>query len=187
MLLVNIFKVPIPVLIFLNILFFVSGCGKQKEDTPRLLPYPCSSKIVATVNGENICKKDLEKIAETMDLKPEETLKLMIDDEILSQYAVSKGFLRSTSVIKDWKRALVQKLLEEEVEKKVPEESITFEEIKDYYVKNYAGKGKLLEEAIEEIKWNILNQRRKDAYENLIRKLQAKTKYSIRTEILETR
>lgn len=167
-----------------TIVFLVCSCRCEKNH-PQVYKLKCRGRAVAVINGDEICREEVEKAAKQAGITPREALSKLIDESALADEAIRKGFLLNQSVIKQWKKLLAQKFLQVEVEKKVPVESVTLEDIKKYYVNNYEGRGVLLEQAWRDIRDTILKNRRKVVYNKLIRELQKKYNYSLKLEKLK--
>jgi hypothetical protein len=175
----------VKILIFIFVLAGTSSCGTGAPG-PVVYTRAGGGRAVASAGGHRIYTSQLEEACRESGLQPRPALEKMIDEYILVHEAVEKGFLDEETVVRQWKKALIQRLLEEQVEKKIPEESVTFEDIKAYYVRSYANKGKLLEEAWQEIRFKILTERRSAAYENLVRSVEEKNKPVIHTDRIES-
>jgi hypothetical protein len=148
------------------------GCG-PKPEAPSLAGESGTGGVVAEVDGAAIYASAVEEAAGEAGLSPPEALSSLIDERIAAQEAADRGFLADGDVVRNWKKALVQKVLEAEVEDRVPEESVTLEDIRKYYAANFAGRGLLLEQVWKDIRDRILVERRNIAYQELVERLEA--------------
>ena len=167
-------------------IFVVFTFCDGKETGPVLFEPGGQGDVVAEVNGIKIHSSLVEAAVAETGLEPGEALDRLIDDIILTDKAVRQGYINSSKVEKTWKKVLVQKILEQQVEKVVPEESIALEDIQEYYVATYANRGRLLGEVWQEIRFKLLKERRDAVYQQLIKTLESKGAAAVYPEKVET-
>jgi hypothetical protein len=153
------------------IFIILQGC-RGEEHRPEVVHEGGGGRVIAVAEGVDIHAPQLREASKTSGLPPREALDRMIDEVLLSLDAEEKGYLENNEVAAVWKKALVQKMLEVEVEKRVPENSVTPEDVRTYYQRSYAGAGMLLEQAYDEIRKKLLAERRQAAYDDLVRALE---------------
>jgi len=164
--------------IIIWICILITGC-KGEELRPSLSYEAGKGEVVAQINGIEIYASQVEEACRETGLPPREVLEKMIDEIVLADEAAGKDHLRNRTVVINWKKVLVQKILEDEVEKKVPEESVTYEDIKTFYVENYAGRGLLIEDVRKEIMMKLLVERRNLVYQELAKALEKESSAEI--------
>lgn len=148
------------------------GCGPE-PGTPSLAGRAGSGGSVAEVDGMPIRASEVREAAMEYGLSPQEALSHLIDEAVLAHEAADQGLLSDGDVIRNWKKAMVQKALEAEVEDRVPVDSITLDDIRTYYAANFANRGLLLEQVWKDIRNQILIERRNLVYRELVEKLEA--------------
>ena len=155
-------------------IFIVFTFCNGKETGPVLFEPGGQGDVVAEVNGIKIHSSFVEAAAAEAGMEPGEALDRLIDDIVLADEAVRHGYSNSSKVSKIWKKVLVQKMLEQQVEKVVPEESVTLEDIQEYYKANYVNRGRLLDEVWQEIRFKLLKEKRESVYRQLLQTVEAK-------------
>lgn len=81
-------------------------------------------RVVSTVDGVGITLEEVERVARAEGVPPRQALRRLQDDLLLAAEAERRGFGRDRETAGRLRAAGVQKLLEEEVERSVPESSI---------------------------------------------------------------
>jgi len=176
-------RLPSAIVLWLGLA--AAGCGGEDPLTPELLASGAGSEadpVVAVVDGEPIHLGRVRELSEELGMAPGDVLEGMIEMTLLAREAERRGHMGSPGVRDVWKKALVQKILAEQVEARVPEDSVTVDDVKAYYVANYKNKGMLLEDAWREIWARILTERRKAEHDALVRRLKEKTRITIDEE-----
>jgi len=159
----------------LLIVLCLGACRHGGKRTPVLYNEAGKGKVVATIDGISIYESQVLEDCKETGLPPREVLDKMIDEALLVGEEGGGDLLEGEEVERVWKKALVQKILEVEVEKKVTQDSVTLDDIKEYYVRNYEGQGLLLEDVWREIRFKLLSERRAAAYQALIKPLAEKS------------
>ncbi|MFH1438466.1 MAG: hypothetical protein ABIJ56_22345 [Pseudomonadota bacterium] len=167
-------------------IFIVFTFCNGRETGPVLFEPGGKGDVVAEVDGIKIRRSLVQAAAAEAGMEPGEVLDRLIDDIVLADEAVRHGYIDSSRVEKAWKKVLVQKILEQQVEKEVPKESITLEDIQQYYVANYENRGRLLGEVWQEIRFKLLKERRDVVYRKLINTLEAKGAATFYPEKVDT-
>jgi len=161
------------------IFILASGCGDESE-TPSLYGEKGKGGVVAEVDGMPIYASQVEEAGRDAGLSPPEALSRLIEEAVMAREAAAKGLLSDKDVVGSWKKALVQKALEAEVEGRVPEDSVTLEDIQKYYAANFANRGLLLEQVWKDIRLQILVERRNLVYKELLKRLESEHADEIR-------
>lgn len=167
------------------VIFLLAGGCRAEPTGPALVWEKSGGKPVAEVADIPIPLSRVDEACKETGFSPAQATQKLIDEIVLAIEAESENFLDDEHVIKIWKKVLVQKILEEEVDEKVPESSVTVEDIKAYYIANYQGRGVLLEDAWRDIRAQILVQRRSQVYQQLIKKLETENKAQLYYDKLE--
>jgi len=167
------------------VIFLLAGGCRAETPGPALVWESDVNKPVAEVAGIHVPLSQVDEACKETSLSPAQATQKLIDEIVLAKEAENENFLDDDHVIKIWKKVLVQKILEEEIDGKVPESSVTLEDIKAYYVANYQGRGVLLEDAWKDIRAQILVQRRSQVYQQLIKKLETDNKAQVYYDKLE--
>jgi hypothetical protein len=167
------------------VIFLLAGGCKVETPGPVLVWESNGGKPVAEVAGIPIPLSRVDEACKETGFSPAQATRKLIDEIVLAKEAEKKNFLDDEHVIKIWKKVLVQKILEEEVDGNVPESSVSLEDIKAYYIANYQGRGVLLEDAWRDIRAQILAQRRSQVYQQLIKKLETENKAHVYYDKLE--
>lgn len=162
------------------IIFIASmfGCSPPDDSMRPVMYDPVGSgpddPVAAVVGGEPIHLSRVLWISSETGRPPREVLDGMVEMTLLAQEAQRRGLMDEPAVKRTYKKALVQALLAEQVESKVDPDSVSMQEVRDYYIANYENKGVLLEDAWREI-WNHLVARKRRAlYDELIQRLREK-------------
>ena len=167
------------------VIFLLAGGCRAEPTGPALVWEKSGGKPVAEVADIPIPLSQVDEACKETGFSPAQATQKLIDEIVLAKEAENENFLDDEHVIKIWKKVLVQKILEEEVDEKVPESSVTVEDIKAYYIANYQGRGVLLEDAWRDIRAQILVQRRSQVYQQLIKKLETENKAQVYHDKLE--
>lgn len=165
-----------------------ASCGQGDPLEPvRLHGRPASADdpVVALVEGEPIHLSRVREVAAELGRPADEVLEGMVEMTLLAHEAEHRGLLAAPAVGKVYEKALVQRLLEQEVERRVPADSVGVEDIRAYYVANFAGKGLLLEDVWREIWAQIVAERRREAYEALVVRIRSATDVDVDEENVE--
>ncbi|MFW6050014.1 MAG: hypothetical protein ACODAU_02500 [Myxococcota bacterium] len=88
---------------------------------------------MSTVNGEPITRADVEGVARSTGLDPEDALKRLQRGILLALEAERRGYGEHPEAVSAVRRAAVQALLEREVEARVTSSSISEEELRRAY------------------------------------------------------
>ena len=128
---------PVGACLLLWVLSFGVGCqaeeGAEVAAEEEILPLR-EGEVVARVNGRAITRAELElAMKQSPGAQEDEVLEALIRLEVLAQEALERGLEQREDVRYVRDRALVQRLLELEVESKVGPESISAEEIEEVY------------------------------------------------------
>lgn len=156
----------------ITFIFILATCCGAEPEAPLLSSESGKGGVVAEVNGIPIHASQVEEAAVEAGVSPREALSRLIDEILIAREAAEMGLLLDRDVIGYWKKAMVQKSLEAEVEARVPEDSVTLEDIKKYYAANFAGRGILLEQVWKDIRLQILIERRNMVYQELVKRLE---------------
>jgi hypothetical protein len=165
-----------------------AGCGAEDPLVPvRLHARPASADdpVVAVVEGEPILLSRVRQVSQELGLPPREALDGLVEMTLLAQEAQRRGLMDEPGVREIYVKALVQRLLEVEVEARVPEDSVGVQEIRDYYVAHFRNKGLLIEDVWREIWAQIVAERRRQVYEALVVRLRSKTDVKVDEENVE--
>jgi hypothetical protein len=160
-------------------------CGAEDPLAPELVasrPASPDDPVVAVVEGEPIHLSRVEALCEQTGRPPREVLEGMVEMTLLAHEAERRGLAGRERVRRVWRKALVQLLLEREVEARVPLDSVGVEDIRAYYAANFRNKGLLLEDVWREIWMQIVAERRARVYERLIGRLRAETELDLDEE-----
>jgi len=147
------------------------GCGAPPPG-PAIAPEEGTGKVVATVDGVPLRASLVARASAETGLPPREALAGLVEEAVLAAAAQERGLPGATAVVAVWEKALVQRLLEREVEGKAP--PVTLEDLRRAYVEGYEGKGVLLEDAWRDIRDKLRAKRRGEAYNALLGALLAK-------------
>jgi hypothetical protein len=171
-------------------LVLAAACSPGDPDPlrPELLsPRPASAEdpVVARVDGKPIYLSRVASVSAELGLPPREVLEGMIEMELLAGEAERRGLVDEQEVRRIWKKALVQSLLEREVESVVDEDSVSMQDVRDYYSAHYRNKGVLLEDAWREIWAQIVADRRQAVYRELVGRLRSRTRVLVDEQNVE--
>jgi hypothetical protein len=166
-------------------IFLLAGGCRVETPGPALVWESGGDKPVAQVADIPIPLSQVDESCKETGLSPALAVRKLIDEVVLAKKAEAEDYLDNEYVIKIWKKALVQKCLAEDVEKKVPENSISMDDIQQFYSDQYQNSGKLLEDVQEDIRQQILAQRRNQVYQQLIKKLETENKAQVYYDKLE--
>jgi hypothetical protein len=143
------------------------ACQPDRASCPSMLHPRAqgpSDKVVATVDGLPILGSRVALACGKLGLPAEKALEGMIEMTLLAAEAERRGLAANPDVERMWKKALVQALLESEVESRVDPGSVTQQDIRAYYAANYKDRGVLLEDAWRDIWAVIVIERRHAEY-----------------------
>jgi hypothetical protein len=164
------------------------ACGSVDPLEPRLHPgRPASAgdPVVATVEGESIHLSRVMEVSGRLDRPPREVLDGLVEMTLLAHEARRRGLMGSPRVRRVYEKAMVQRLLEVQVEARVPEDSVSVQDIRDYYVAHFRNKGQLLENVWRDIWAQIVADRRRQVYEELVVRLRSRTDVDVDEENVE--
>ncbi len=153
-------------------IFILASCCGAEPEAPLLSSETGTGGVVAEVDGVPIYASQVEEAAVEAGVSPRAALSGLVDETLMARRAADRGLLLDGDVVGNWKKAMVQKSLEEEVEAVVPEDSVTLEDIKRFYAANFAGRGLLLEQVWKDIRLQILIERRNLVYQKLVKRLE---------------
>jgi len=162
-----------------------AACGSVDPLEPELHPGRAASAddpVVAVVEGEPIHLSRVLEVSGRLDRPAREVLDGMVEMTLLAHEARRRGLLGSSRVRRVYEKALVQRLLEVQVEARVPEDSVSVQDIRDYYVAHFGNKGQLLENVWREIWAQIVADRRRQVYEGIVVRLRSGTSVEVDEE-----
>jgi hypothetical protein len=132
--------------------------------------------VVATVNGSPIGAEDVRELAQAQSLTAREALQRLEEARLVEQHAQQRGYGTRTDVARETKRALVQALLAETVEREVRPELIPLEQVKARFETLRAANNIPAEQSAQyerSIREQLSTEQRKAALEALLSKLRA--------------
>lgn len=153
------------------------GCGEDGDEAASREQGSATvgGDVVSTVDGHPITAEEVRHVAVEVDLGPPEALERLQERELLAAEARRLGYAADPDVLRTTKQALVQALLEREVEHAVGPESITDEAIAARYetrAERAQQHGITLEDARDEIREQLLIEAREERLEQLLRELE---------------
>jgi hypothetical protein len=164
----------------------LQACGGDPDPMQPTLgpgrPASPDDPVVARVDGEPIHLSRVAELSAELDEDPRTVLDGMIEMTLLAGEAERRGLLEAPRVERVWKKALVQRLLEREVEAEVGEDSVTVDDVKAYYAANFENQGILLEQVWRDIWIKLVVDRRREAYEELVARVEERTVVSVDAE-----
>ncbi len=166
-------------------LLSAAACGAEDPLEPvrhHGRPASADDAVVAVVEGEPIHLSRVQQVSGELGLPPREVLDGMVEMTLLAHEAERRGLLASPRVRAVYEKALVQRLLEVEVEDRVPEDSVGVQDIRAYYAANFRNKGLLIEDVWREIWAQIVADRRREVYEALVIRIRSGTDVTVDEE-----
>lgn len=145
-------------------------------------PASADDPVVARVDGEPIHLSRVVELSEELGRPPREVLGGMIEMALLANEAERRGLVDAPGVRRIWEKALVQRLLEHEVEARVDEGSVSVDDVRAYYVAHFRNKGVLLEDAWRSILAQIVAERRAEVYRKLVDRLKSRARILVDQE-----
>jgi parvulin-like peptidyl-prolyl isomerase len=113
-----------------------SACGSDSEGAETATESSQSavaSDVVATVDGEPVAVDDVVRVARVAKLAPKTAARRLRDELLLAKEARRRGYRDRREVVRARRKALVQALLEREVEERAQAEDISREALKERY------------------------------------------------------
>ena len=154
------------------------GCGEDAAEPGarrELGGATVGGDVLATVDGRPITADELRRVVRETELDPREALVRLEERELLAGEASRAGYADYPDVRRATRQAMVQALLEREVEQRVTAESITEEAIRARFETRAAQAeqaGITLDDARDDIREQLLIEARRDRYEELVRELE---------------
>ncbi len=169
----------------LLLLAAAAGCGAEDPLEPQRhhgRPASADDQVVAVVEGEPIHLSRVQQLSGELGLPPREVLDGLIEMTLLAHEAERRGLMGAPRVRVVYEKALVQKLLQVEVEDRIPEDSVGVQDIRAYYAAHYGNRGLLIEDVWREIWAQIVADRRREALQALVIRLRSTTDVKVDEE-----
>lgn len=166
-------------MVVIAVITVIWGCGKQGE------------KVVATVNGQKITSTELEfylrELARTGRPVDETSKKTVFEQlvikTLLMEEAEKRGLTKDKTLLQRIEREKERILMDEMVRREINMfASVTDEDIKQSYDKVYSSqKGKVppLTEVKDQIRQQLMTQKRREAFDKITTDLRSKAKISL--------
>lgn len=131
-------------------------------------------KVVATVDGASIGSDDVRALAEATGLSAGDALQRLEEAALVEQHASKLGYGARADVARETRRALVQALLAESVEREVRPELIPLDQVRERFEGTRVANGVAAEAFAQHeqaIREQLSTEQRKQALDKLLVKL----------------
>jgi len=143
--------------------------------------------VLATVDGRPITVDEVRRVVRETELGPRQALLRLEERELLAGEASRAGYADDPEVRRATRQAMVQALLEREVEERVTAESITEEAIRARFetrAEQAERAGITLDDARGDIREQLLIEARRERYDQLVRELEERWTVERREEAI---
>ena len=170
----------------------LSGCGDDASEQSAARAQgnaTVGGDVLATVDGRPVTADEVRRVASETDLDPREALVRLEERELLAGEALRAGYGDDPEVRRAAEQAMVQALLEREVERKVTPESITEEAIRARFetrAEEAERAGITLDDVREEIREQLLLEARRERYDELVREIEERWPVERNEEAIRT-